>query len=299
MSEIIKIDQISQYNAMMGVETLHPLVSFVDCYKLAPIRFARKRFGFYALFVKDTKYGELSYGRNVYDYQEGSVVFIGPGQVMGSDDDGQYHEAKGYVLMFHPDLLRGSVLGHSLKEYSFFSYESNEALHLSLRERTILLDCFAKIQGELQHPVDRHSKSLLVDNIKLVLDYCSRFYDRQFITREHSNKDILIRFENLLNDYFELSKPEKYGLPSVQYCADELNLSANYFSDLIKKETGTTALNYIHLKLIDIAKTKVIDPGKSFSEIAYELGFKYPQHFTRLFKQHVGYTPKDYRSSIN
>lgn len=295
MSEVVKIDHISQYNDMMGVETLHPLVGFVDCYKIAPIRFARKLFGFYAIFVKDTKYGDLQYGRSYYDYQEGSVVFVAPGQVMGSNDDGNYHQAKGYVLMFHPDLLHRTPLAHSIKDYTFFNYESNEALHLSPQERKIMLECFTKIQQELQYPIDKYSKSIIVDNIKLFLDYCARFYDRQFITRENLNKDILVRFENLLNEYFDSGKPKDIGFPTVQYCAGSLHLSTNYFSDLIKKETGIAALKYIHSKVIDIAKTRILDSGKTLSEIAYELGFKYTQHFSRFFKNSIGCTPTEYR----
>lgn len=296
MNNIVKIDHISQYNKMMGAETLHPLIGFVDCYKLAPIRFARKLFGFYAIFVKDTKYGNLQYGRNYYDYQEGSVVFVAPGQVMGSEDDGRYHKAKGYVLMFHPELLYGTPLARGMKDYSFFNYESNEALHLSQRERKIMLECFEKIQQELIHPLDRYSKLLIIDILKLLLDYCSRFYERQFITRENLNQDILVRFENLLNDYFASDKPREVGLPTVQYCAESLHLSTNYFSDLIKKETGTNPLKYIHLKVVDIAKMRILDHSLSLSEIAYELGFRYTQHFSRFFKNSTGTTPSKYRT---
>jgi len=168
-------------------------------------------------------------------------------------------------------------------------------LHLSECERDIVMDCFSKIRFELEHAVDKHSKRLIVSNIELFLSYCVRFYDRQFITRDTVNKGILERFENLLNDYFGSDKPQTVGLPSVGYCAGELHLSANYFGDLIKKETGKSAQEYIQTKLINIAKEKIFEPGKSVSEIAYELGFKYPQHFTRLFKQRVGQTPNEYR----
>jgi len=178
----------------------------------------------------------------------------------------------------------------------FFSYHSNEALHLSERERQIVMDCLAKIEFELQQGVDKHSKKLISTNIELFLDYCQRFYDRQFITRENANKGILVRFEEVLNDYFQSEKPHTIGLPSVAYCAAELNLSANYFGDLIKKETGTSAKDYILNKLIDTAKTKVLERDKTVNQIAYELGFKYPQHFMRLFKDKVGYTPSEYKN---
>jgi len=161
------------------------------------------------------------------------------------------------------------------------------------------MDCFGKIKYELEHAVDKHSKTLIANNIELLLNYCVRFYDRQFITRDNTNKGILERFETLLNDFFASDKPHEVGLPTVAYCADELNLSANYFGDLIKKETGKSASEYIHLKLIDVAKERIFDANKSVSEIAYELGFKYPQHFSRVFKQHVGMSPQKYRSSSN
>ncbi|MFI5158595.1 MAG: helix-turn-helix domain-containing protein, partial [Sphingobacteriales bacterium] len=177
-----------------------------------------------------------------------------------------------------------------------FSYEVFEALHLSESERQVVMDCFHKIQLEIQRPIDKHSKKLIVSNIELFLDYCTRFYDRQFITRDTVHKGILERFEHLLNEYFESDKPQTLGLPTVGYCAEQLNLSANYFGDLIKKETGKSAQEYIQLKVIDMAKEKIFDPNKSVSEIAYELGFKYSQHFTRLFKQKVGYSPNEYRT---
>jgi AraC family transcriptional activator of pobA len=202
-------------------------------------------------------------------------------------------------LVFHSDLIRGTHLGKRINEYNFFSYEADEALHISDTERKIVLECFDKIRHELSYGIDKHSRTLIVSNIELFLNYCVRFYDRQFITREHVHKDALAGFESLLNDYFQSDKPQTVGLPSVTYCAKQMNLSPKYFGDLVKKETGKTAQEYIQLKLIDIAKEKVFDTSKSISEVAYELGFKYPAHFTRLFKQQVGVSPNEYRSSMN
>ena len=201
----------------------------------------------------------------------------------------------GHALVFHPDLIRGTSLAKSINDYDFFSYKSNEALHLSERERQLVMDCFSKIQVELQQSIDKHSKKLIASNIELFLNYCERFYDRQFITRENVNKGIIEKFEELLNNYFTSKKPYTVGLPSVTYFADELHLSPNYFGTLIKKETGKSAQEYIQDKIIDVAKNKIFDSNKNISEIAYELGFKYPQHFTRFFKQHVGNTPNEYR----
>lgn len=300
MDNMRRFDTISDYNAFNNNETLHPLVSVVDLSKANPRTGSRMYFGFYTVFLKDVKCGNMVYGRHTYDYQEGTLVFLAPGQVAGINSNGEVYQPKGYALVFHPDLIHGTSLGKHLgkhiQDYTFFAYQSNEALHLSERERRIVLDLFTKIQYELECAIDKHSKKLIVSNIELFLDYCVRFYDRQFITREKVHKGTLERFETLLNEYYQSDKPETIGLPSVAYCANELNLSAGYFGDLIKKETGKTAQEYIQSKVIDMAKEKIFDLNKSVNQIAHELGFKYPQHFTRLFKQRVGCTPNEYRS---
>ena len=300
MERIFRFDTVTDYNALNNHETLHPLVSIIDFSKANPRTWGEKgtvriNFGMYCIFLKDVKCGDLRYGQNYYDYQEGTLVFVAPGQMMVVETDGQVYQPKGYALVFHPDLIRGTSLGRIIHEYNFFSYNANEALHLSERERQVVLDCFSKIEFELQQNIDKHSKKLIASNIELFLNYCDRFYDRQFITRDNVNKGILEKFEELLNSYFSSDKPQNLGLPSVAYFADELHLSANYFGDLIKKETGKSAKEYIQNKIIDIAKNKTFDTEKSVNEIAYELGFKYPQHFTRLFKQKVGCTPNEYR----
>jgi len=203
-----------------------------------------------------------------------------------------------FVQMFHPDLLRGTSLSGTMKNYTFFSYEVNEALHLSEQERQIILDCLHRIDYELQHPIDKHSRRLIVDNIKTFLDYSNRFYDRQFITRENVNKDVLVRFEKLLDHYFDSGIAARKGLPLVQYFAEELHFSANYLSDMMKKETGQKALEYIHKKVIELTKEQIVSTNKTVSEISYDLGIQYPQHLTRLFKREVGLTPKAYREQI-
>lgn len=295
MEEIVKIETVSQYNTMRGVSTLHPLVTILDLSKAKPMPAHTFNFGLYAVYLKELDCGELRYGRNFYDYQEGTLVFVAPGQILGVQPKVKTFEPKGWALLFHPDLIKATALGKHIQDYSFFSYDVNEALHLSEKERQIVLDCFKKIQYELGQSIDKHSKILIASNIELFLNYCTRFYDRQFITRDTTHKGILEKFEELLNDYFSSMKPQQTGLPSVAYCADALHLSANYFGDLIKKETGKTAQDYIQSKVIDVAKEKIFDIDKSISEVAYELGFAYPQHFTRLFKQKVGMTPNEYR----
>ncbi|WP_051293360.1 helix-turn-helix domain-containing protein [Olivibacter sitiensis] len=295
MDDIINFSTIREYNVFNSNETLHPMVSVVHLDKADPRKLSRMRYEFYTVFLKKIHCGDLRYGLGNYDYEEGSLIFLAPGQVIGESGE-DYYQPQGIALVFHPDLLLGTSLGKNMDDYHFFSYAVNEALHLSEKERKIILDCFDKIEYELQHAIDKHSKQLIVSTIELFLNYCTRFYDRQFITREVVNKGILERFEEILDNYFSSDKPQNIGLPSVGWCADELNLSANYFGDLIKKETGVSAQEYIQSKVINIAKVRIFDLNKSISEIAYELGFKYPQHFTRLFKQKTGVTPNEYRS---
>lgn len=298
MKDILKLESVSDYNNLVGIETLHPQVSVIDLSKTINYDspHSHLNFGVYAVFLKEVVCGELRYGRGIYDYQEGTLVFIAPGQVVQITRKNPGEPGKGRVLLFHPDLIHGTALGRAISNYSFFSYETNEALHISDRERKIVLECFAKIAYEIEERIDQHSKKLIVSNIQLFLDYCTRFYDRQFLTRENVNKGIVERFEMLLDNYYKSEQPKIAGIPTVGYIAGKLNLSANYFGDLVKKETGKSALEYIHLKLINLAKDRILDPGKSISEIAYELGFRYPQHFTRMFKKETGMSPADYRS---
>lgn len=295
MDEIIKLDSIDKYNQLFGLETLHPLVSVIDLSEATrfPTHFTFN-YEVYALFLKDTRCGDIRYGKQTYDYQEGTVVSFAPGQVVETElDPGVKPMAQG--LLFHPDLIKGTSLGAEIKSYSFFSYKSNEALHLSDEEKNIFSDCLAKIRLELVHSIDRLSKRLIARNIQLLLDYCMRFYERQFDTRTVANRDVLSKFETLLDAYFQGDKPQTEGLPTVKYFADRVFLSPNYFGDLIKKETGKTAQEYIQNKLIDTAKEMIAGTDKTISQIAYDLGFQYSQHFNRVFKKNVGYTPNEYR----
>ena len=302
MKKITHIPTINEYNDLVDNETLHPLVSFIDFSKVKLQTKEREAaaavsFGFYSVFLKEDENCEIKYGRNNYDYQQGTLVFIAPNQVVSIIEDGENYQPTGYALLFHPDLIKGTPLGQHIKDYTFFSYAVHEALHLSKQEKKLIQECFEKILLELKQSIDKHSKKLLVSNIELLLDYCTRFYDRQFITRDNAFTGVLERFDILLNDYFQSENPQAIGIPTVAFFASELNLSPNYFGDLVKKETGKSALEYIHLKIIDTAKELLFDNGKSVSEIAYKLGYKYPQHFSRLFKQQVGCSPNEYRFS--
>lgn len=262
MGDITRIDTVQQYCDLFEVEALHPLVSVVNCYEVQPIRHSKKLYNIYAVLLKDTDCGTMNYGRSLYDYEKGSMLFIAPGQVMGSDDDGSLHQPAGWALMFHPELLRGTSLAHIIKEYSYFSYNANEALHLSEQERKVVIECINNVAEELRLPIDKHSRSLIIDTMKLLFDRCIRFYDRQFITRENANNDLLARFELLLNNYYHSALPTSKGIPTVQYCADQLCLSTNYFSDLVKKETGMSAIKHIQQKIMDIAKERIMNTQK-------------------------------------
>jgi len=297
-TDIVKADTIEQYNRFFGFETRHPLVGIVHFDASVPQPTHRMTLGFYALFLKKTTGCIINYGKTVYDFDDETVVSFAPGQTVGIHrlEDGPAPEAIG--LLFHPDFLHRTPLGQQMKQYSFFAYASNEALHLSTEERIILQDYMEKIARELQHPIDKFSKSLIVSNIEVMLNYCMRFYERQFITREDMNHDALARFERLLDDYLYSDMAEREGIPTVKYFADKICLSANYFGDLVKSETGKTAQEYIQLKMIAVAKERMLDPAGTIKQISESLGFRHPQHFVRFFKRQEGCTPKEFRNKI-
>ncbi len=299
MDKILNLDSVDLYNKLYGLETLNPLVSVIDLNKAtSSVDLIRFNYGIYALYLKLEKACDIKYGRQTYDYQEGTIVCFAPGQTAETNPTTDKVQVNAHGILFHPDLLRGTSLGKSIKKYTFFSYEVNEALHLSEEERSIVMDCLKIIRMELEHDVDKHSKTLLVNHIELLLNYCMRFYERQFITRGKINRDVLTRFENLLDEYFESALAEQDGLPTVKYFADKLCLSSNYFGDMFKKETGKSPQEYIQEKVIELAKERISDTADTVSQIAYSLGFQYPQHFCRLFKKRVGYTPSEYRAQI-
>jgi AraC-like DNA-binding protein len=302
MDDIFKLDSVSKYNELYGIETLNPMVSVVDFSKIKkmpseiPSRFL---YGVYAIFLKDVKCGDIHYGKQLYDYQEGTLVFFAPGQLVGFEnkkpvkEEDKPHQCLG--LLFNRDLLSKMPLGRMIDTYSFFSYSSNEALHLSEDERHIIIDCMQNIDTEMHRQQDVHSRRLIVSNIELLLNYCSRFYDRQFNTRKKVNDDVLVKLEFMLDDYFRTDKAKENGLPSVSYFADKLHLSPNYFGDLVKKNTSESPQKFIQQKLIEVAKEKVLDTSKTLVQVSYELGFDYSQHFSRWFKKSLGCTPREYR----
>lgn len=301
MTNIYTINAVGDYLNMRKQEVLHPLVGVVDFEKVDESAktisdYDALQFNCYAIFLKDAKGCKLKYGGKSYDYDEGTLVFVSPEQVIGLTYNEPNFKPKGYALLFHPELLKGTDLVRKMKRYSFFTYATHEALHLSAKERRVIISLLEKIQFELEQNIDMHSRKLILANIELFLDYSLRFYDRQFLTRETAHQNSLAKFDGLLNDYFLSDKPKTLGTPTVAYFANELHLSSNYFGDLVKKETGKSAQDYIQAKLIAVAKEKVFDLNKSVSEVAYDLGFKYPQHFSRLFKKKVGHSPQEFRS---
>ncbi len=295
MDNLITISSIDEYNKSQGFETRHPLVTVVDLNGTDPgPAEVTYRYEVYALFLKQTFCGDITYGRQPYDYQEGTVTSFAPGQVVHVKHLPDFRP-NAIGLLFHPDIIRGTSLGREIKQYSFFDYSSREALHLSEEEKGIFKDCLRKINDELERPIDKHSRKLICRNIELLLDYCMRFYERQFITRNEANRDILTRFEDELNGYFRDCTARRDGLPSVKYFAERCFLSPNYFGDLVKKETGRTPQEFIQTKIIELAKDELLGTKKSLNEISYDLGFQYSQHFTRYFKRGVGKTPSEYR----
>ncbi|MBO4815125.1 MAG: helix-turn-helix transcriptional regulator [Muribaculaceae bacterium] len=296
---MFKVDNIDQYNHALGIETLHPLVTVCNL-KDVPNRDlidneTTWHYGVYAMFLKNTRSCLLAYGHKEYDYSDGTVTSFAPMQTVKSTPiPGMDHDV--VALLFHPDLIRGTSLGQNICDYSFFQYSSSEALHMSEREQAIYLDCINKIRTEIERPIDKHSRKLICRNIELLLDYCMRFYDRQFITREDDNRNVIAQFEQLLNEYFHNREAIfMNGLPSVKMFADKCCLSPNYFGDLVKKETGKTPVEYIQTKVIDIAKEELHSTDDTITEIAYRLGFQSSQHFNRYFKRYTGMTPTEYR----
>lgn len=302
MSNTRRFNTIGEIHQSLGLpKPKHPLVTVVrasDIKTDVDFRDVKIVMNLYQIGFKKGVCGQLRYGRNSYDYQEGTLIFTAPGQVIeySSEDEADSDGPLGWTLGFHPDLIRKSDLALKIEKYSFFNYDANEALHLSDEERKTIEELLDKIIKEYSQNLDRHSQHLIISNIELLLDYCLRFYDRQFYTRTNLNTDVVSKFERMLKGYYASDSVSELGIPTVHYCARELHLSPNYLSDLLKKETGKTALEHIHLYIIDKAKTSLLNSDDSVSEIGYRLGFEYPQHFSNLFKSKTGYSPSAYRN---
>ncbi|NCD68150.1 helix-turn-helix domain-containing protein [Mucilaginibacter agri] len=277
----------------------HPLVAVVDFSQVREeiIEDTRVSADFYTLIFKNYNRNNIKYGRKLVDFTDGSLICMSPNQVLEMDkDDEAFPQLNGWGVFFHPDFIRPTALSDKMKDYSFLSYEMSEALHLSEKERTILADCVKKIDAELQENIDVHSQAIIASGIEMLLNYCSRFYGRQFITRKTSNNAVVAQVEKLLTEYLKTNNINERGLPTVKYLAEHVYLSPNYLSDLLKKETGKSAQDHIHYYLIEEAKNILLNSNRSVGEIAYTLGFEYPQYFNKLFKQKTGKTPVEFRS---
>ena len=294
---VLHLETVHQCNCCLGHKTLHPLVSVIDLSEASPEQRAVK-FDFYTILLMEGKIGDFLYGREYYDYSNASLLFLTPGESIKIDLNGLC-EQKGWLLAFHPDLLYCTSLGCHIKDYTFFFYNRNEALHLSLREKTKAIQCLSNIKEELQHAIDCHSKTLITRSIELLLDYCTRFYERQFITRCEVNKVVLCGIDRLFDEYIQSGKLKGKVLPSVEYCADNLQLSSYYLEDLLKFETGKTVCEYFQQKRIDISRKMLSDKNYNVAQVTEILGFPSVQYFSCLFRRITGITPNEYRSANN
>lgn len=304
MKEIVNISTVSETYQFLNLgKPKHPLISILRLGNVLgdmDLDNLKYSIGFYQISLKDNcPFSIENYGRNSYDFQEGTMIFTAPNQVLEYSKSENYKEDKGWTLIFHPDLIRKSELSEKIAKYSFFNYASNEALHLSDEERKTVSQIAEKIETEYCNNIDTHSQTLIISNLELLLNYCLRFYDRQFYTRTNLNKDIASDFENLLKDYYANSKQLELGIPTVQFCGEALNTSPKYLSDLLRKETGQSAQDHIHKYIIEKAKNKLLNSVESVSEIAYSLGFEYPQYFSKIFKKKTLLSPNEFRQGVN
>ena len=281
MSKILKVKNVSDYSRYVGATDFHPCVNVIDFAEVSPVRHCLNNYGVYGIFLHDESEIDLAYGRGKYDYHKGTLICVAPGQIGGKEDNGEEVNLTGWALLFHPDLLHGTHLEKKIKEYSFFDYRVNEALHMTDEEHDLFITLMQQTHKEIERKHDAVQDAIIVGYIELILNFCQRFYNRQFMTRKLENSDILIKFENLLRNYFDENLQLSFGLPTVQYFADKLCMSSNYFGDLIKKTTGDTASNHIRQYIIQEAKN-LLAGGTGVTQVAYSLGFEYSQHLSRI-----------------
>lgn len=297
MSKILKVSKPSDYSAWVGHTDLHELIAVINYSEISPVRYSLNNYDVYGLFLQGSEDGyDLTYGAGKYDFSEGTLICVAPGQIGGKEDNGELVNLTGWAVLFHPDLLQGTALEKDVKNFSFFDYSINEALHMTSEERDIMVALIRQLDNELKSPSDSMQNRIIVGFINLLLRYAQRFYNRQFESRTVVNNDILSRFESLLKQYFDAEKQLTAGVPTVAYCAEVLGMSPSYLSDVIKRTTGDTANQYIKRYVIRLAKNRLV-AGMNSSEVAYSLGFDYPQHFARTFKRVTGETPTEYCES--
>ncbi len=299
MSELIHLKSVSDVADLLAMpKPTHPLISIYPHPPGLEYDYGDTRItsDMYTISLKHGIEGEFGYGRNTYDFREGTLTFMAPGQVMIPGKGSIPKDSENWNIYFHPDLIYGSPLGANIDEYSFFDYDTAEALHISDEERLTLTELVWKIKKEIENTIDKHSQKLIVSNLELILDYCLRYYDRQFYTRSNFHQDLVARFEKLLKDYFKKEMQLDKGLPTVKYCGEALGISPNYLSDLLKKETDRSAQDHIHAFVVDKAKHLLLSSDDSVKQVAYHLGFDYSQHFSKLFKAKTGMSPMEFRT---
>lgn len=300
MSEKIHhIQSISQLHAAIGFEKpTHPLISIINVgeWEISDEWLGQRiKTDLYSIALKDASCA-MDYGRHTYDFNEGVLIFTAPNQVVGIQKEQQKGEISGWMIFFHPDLIRNTPLGKQIEDYGFFDYAVHEALHLSDAEQNTLNECVKLIEAEIGERIDNHSQRVIVSTLELLLNYSLRYYERQFNTRAAQNTDVVTQFEKLLKDYYKQGRFSEDGVPSIEFFADTIHLSPNYLSDLLKKETGMSAKDHINHFIVEKAKTLLLSESDSISGVAYQLGFNYPHYFSRLFKSKTGMTPNDYRN---
>lgn len=299
MNEIMKINSITELHNLCGIEKpVHPLVTIINLDDIQPkevIERARVALGFYVISMKLNVEEGIYYGRQYYDFQEGSLIFSEPNQISEFDIVAPGEEAEGWIMCIHPEFIRGTNLANDIKKYSFFSYQANEALHVSDQEKKSLNMLVDTIRGEINQNMDVHTRTLIINTVELILNYSNRYYERQFITRTTYNNDLIQEFVEHLRMRFEDKSLERYGMPTVKELAETFGYSDYYLSDLLKKETGRSALDYIQDEIITRAKNMLMGSNLSISQIGYILGYEYPNHFSKFFKTKTGKTPSEYR----
>lgn len=297
MSKILKVKNVGDYCQWIGAKSVHPQICVVEYAELAPFRSSLNNYSVYGMFFQDKNNNKLSYGCGKYDFKDGSLICVAPGQIGGKEDDGELVSIGGWALLFHPDFLHGTHLEEDIKKCTFFNYSVNEALHMSREEYERMESILRLMRNELKNPHDREQDAILTEYIGLLLKYSERFYNRQFLSRTVAYSDLLSRFQDLLHKWHEDGRQKNERIPSVQQCAERLCMSPNYFSDVVKRLTGESAGYFIREFVIQQAKAKIAG-GKTIAEVAYELGFEYPQHLTRMFKNHTGISPTQYLKSL-
>lgn len=297
MANILKVNTPADYLSFIGAESRHPLIGVIDFEKISPIHTSLNNYGVYGIFMHSEVRNDLTYGRSAFGHASGSLICVAPGQIGGREDDGSKVDIDGWAVLFHPNLINGTPLEKEIHEFSYFDYSANEALYMNEEERGIMVSLMRSIKEETERPPDKDQKAIIVSYLSAMLHFCNRAYTRQFQQLRRQSDDILVKFSGLLNEYYAQGLQLSFGIPGVQYFAEKLCMSSNYFSDMLRRTTGESASNFIRSHIVRLAKNKLMARA-NIAQVAYDLGFEYPQHFSRMFKKHTGQTPTEYLKTI-